>query len=382
MKILILILFAPLVYAACIQTTTTALTNQTFPSLNQGECVNITDINAIIPARNYTLNDQQNLTAFQISINPVTNTVYTCNYNKITTNRTLYYSESYINSLNAEAIYCPALPKYNVTKILDYGDSYINSETNENISCKTYPKLNINQTYGPGASYTEPKSNITVNCAGTQKLNVDNSLKCGEKKEYPDLGIIDRAPACANVKKTLDPGEVLSFPDLGIDATAPNFKENITLSVGQNKLIQGGEVSCNPTKEDILKSCSTDNASDFVKDWQPINTTNATYQTYVYVPIDNLTNDCNVQEKYQQRDGIIQCWNRNILEMKNNCNDLKNQLAVCQANTTQLSADRNNFDQSADKFLNAALWIAAAILLGAAVVTGYQAWQNNMKKGG
>lgn len=392
MRWLLLLLALPVAFA-CISINSSALVNSS-TTLAPSDCLFIEDLNATVNVTDLHLNDVVNITASGNVTNAATNTTYRCNYDTIGMNKTLNFSDSYIDPLHQVFIYAPDFPKinrvmtirggdiasedfaaynltvncqqrpYDTSLALDFNQTYSNNETNETFTCPAYPTLNISRAMGWGENFTNAALNLSLQSPAYPNLGVNKSLKCGQVFSVPNLSVSVEAPDCINMNRTFDFGQSLALPDYNASFAAPDkLNQNVVLNDGQNysNSTAGLLVSCQATTAQYLSFCTNISDRNLTQTWQAMNLTNYSCNNLAYVCIDNLSDMCTPEEKFGGPNRLLECVNRVTLQTASTCNSTVDQLHICQTQQAQLQAATNTTNNAAEGFSSGALLLVSGV---------------------
>lgn len=362
MRRILLLLVLLGISSACINISSQDLINSSI-QLNASTCIYVDDWNATINNSVIFQNNLRNITPGTNYTNSL-NETFSCAFDHLNINQTLDYDEEYADTIHNVTLRAQGYPQLNSLVRLDPGRSYTNRFLNLTVTANVLnqsvptvvqvPKLNISQNLSGGQWYNNTELNISIYATPFNKLNETTQLKCGESKTYATLGVSVNAPACPTpITRTLDFGEHLIIRDQGIDITAPaKLNKNIALTVGETEKNDtiGLTVSCAINDTQLISLCQSQNDSQIVKLWEriPINETQ-NCGAFSYFCVNNLTQYCSNDEKYSGRYGLINCFNRNIDEIKNQTKELTDQntilttqKAACETGQAQIREDKDS----------------------------------------
>lgn len=382
---------------ACTTLTLANLANASF-TLNQGQCIYITDTNTTLQAEYYKTNDTINMTAYQVATNFITNTQYVCNYNRVGMTQTLPYNGSYYNDVNQINITCPVFPmineditltapntysktqynitvraldkKYNVNKTLGFSECYTNLETNETLCAPEYPKVNVVETLGYGLSYINSTANISITAPPYPNINENVQLKCGESKTWSQCGVTASAPACSGVSRVMSYGEHFKDDNYKIDLTVIEKPDiQFTLKSGENYTSEtyGVRGTCEASAEQFIDFCKNFSDVDLPQYWTPMNLSNYTCNNFAMLCIDEISPYCTAEEKFGGAYRLLQCNNRIAEQTYTQCKDKEDQLTICTNEKNALSqapmAITSSTDSAVYVIVFGAVSVAVIILL-------------------
>lgn len=384
MRRILLLLIILGISSACLNINSTDLINSSV-QLNASNCIYIEDLNTTINNSIVFQDNLRNISAGSNYTNSL-NETYSCLFDKININQSLDYSENYTNTAHNITIRAPGYPLLNSLVRLDPGRTYYQKDLNLTVianvlnqSAPTVPqfhKLNITQNISGGQWYNNSDVNISIYAIPFNKLNDTINLKCGENKEYTTLGITVNAPACATpIKRTLDYGEHLLVTDQGIDITAPpKLNKNLDLYVGQTDKEDniGLTATCSINDTQLISMCEKQNDTQLVKLWDKISFNESqNCGAYTYVCVNNLTQYCSNDEKYSGRYGLINCFNRNIDEVRNQTKELTDQntilttqKAACETGQKQIQDDKDSSMTFVLMIITSMIILVCSIVLG------------------
>jgi len=351
--------------SACTNITTADLTNSSL-HLNQGDCYLITDINSTLNVTDYRIDGTINMTPYQVTTNPTTNTQYVCRYDLLNVSQTLPFSGSYTNAEHNISIIAPAFPPMNLEINVTAGDNYVNStynltvhalyrkvnindtldflecynDTNTNLSLCAPPKMNVYENLSYGLSFINSTYNVTINAPPYPNINEHRSLGCGETWNWTQVGISATAPPCAGVTRTMGFGERYQDSNYKIDLTViakPNI--TLTLSSGQNYTsdMYGVSATCEATRDQFIDFCKNFSDENITQYWEAVNISNYTCNNFAFTCIDNISSHCTSEEKFGGPLRLLECNNRILEQTTIKCKEDADSLAICTSEKEALS---------------------------------------------
>ncbi len=398
MKHLLFILSVIVVSSACTTLNSSDLANST-KTLGLRDCIFIEDWNATINTSYSPTNQTVNLTALGTATDILSGNLYNCNYNLENINQSITPGAYYYNQKNNIYLTCP-IKQYGINQRLDftnnytnqeagiiilpplypilnqnitpdYSGSFINDSLKLNVTCPAYPKLNLAVPVPIGINYTNHELNLTCIGAEYPKFNENISLECNGTKTYVNPNITVSAPKCLGIVKKMDYGEHIIIPN-ELDLTAPPaINENLTLIDGGRFFDNASntDIRCHPSDEQYITFCKNMTEENIVKGWDKINISNMTEnQTHIgCFYVDNLTQNCNIDEKFGGKVGFIQCYNRNIDNMNTKITEATDKYNICNTERQQMVTNsQNNKDTTenlSDTSLNIAIGVIAAVMI-------------------
>lgn len=350
--------------AACTNIYLSELNNSNF-TLSQGECIYIIDSNTNISARDYRTPSTINLTAYEVTTNPITQITYVCNYDILNINMTLSHDGSYTNSNHNISIYAPKFPLINLEKNLTAPDTYTNPTYN--ITINALPKItnkNISLTYT--SCYYNTDNNETICAPDYPKFDQNIKLECGQTKTWDSFNITVSSPDCANINKTLSFGENVTLPEYKLDVRAlpkPNIDWNMKSGESQGSDTYGVFVSCNTTTEQYIEFCKTMPETELKTYWEIVNLTNYTCNNYGYRCLDYMPEYCTAEEKYGDPNSLLSCMNRVAKETIDNNSKCIDELNICNGEKTALYRAPEVISQTKEDIVNIFVGIGMVALI-------------------
>jgi len=397
--------------SACTSVTTSSITNTTL-LLDQADCIYISDINATINITDYRIYNTINMTPYETETNLITQTTYRCDYDLLNIDESLPHSGTFTESNHNITVTCAPPPtidqninvtagssavfaSYNLTvnavhqnfsinKTLDYNESYYNELVGIHIFSPETGIIEENLTVVLNFNETYVNEDIKLNVTAPEYPYVgENSvLKCGEFKEYPELGIKVSAPTCLNINQDLKFGEDIIMPEYGLHIEAPDpFDLDITLKNGTsfNHSASVLHIGCETPKDDYIHFCQTYGNQSITKLWEEVNLTNFTCRNVAYMCVDEVTEYCTVEEKFSGEYGFISCYNRNLNEMQTHCTAVEDELNICQTKEKRTADIADDFAIGGEYTLYVILGLGA-IITGILVFIIYLRKKNRERK--